>query len=78
MSSKAEKDSTSPSAPAGGREQPCGWLKDKFGLSWQVVPPILGEMPGDEDGAKSQRVLHAMLRMVKLDIKKLKDAYAGE
>lgn len=62
----------------GGREQQCGWIKDKFGLSWQIVPPILGEMLGDEDAAKSQRVLQAMLQMVKLDIKKLKDAYAGK
>jgi len=63
---------------AGGKEQQCGWLKDKFGLSWQIVPPILGEMLGDEDDAKSQRVIQAMLQMVKLDIKKLKDAYAGK
>ena len=60
---------------AGGTEQQCGWLKDQFGLSWQIVPPILGEMLGDEDGVKSQRVMQAMLQMVKLDIKKLKDAY---
>ena len=62
---------------AGGQEQQCGWLKDKFGLSWQIVPPILGEMLSDEDEAKSQRVMQAMLQMTKLDIKKLKDAYAG-
>ena len=63
---------------AGGTEQQCGWLKDKFGLSWQIVPPILGEMLSDDDEAKSQRVMQAMLKMVKLDIKKLKAAYAGK
>jgi predicted 3-demethylubiquinone-9 3-methyltransferase (glyoxalase superfamily) len=63
---------------AGGKEQPCGWLKDRFGLSWQIVPPILGELLGDPDAAKSQRVLQAMLQMVKLDIEKLKDAAAGK
>jgi predicted 3-demethylubiquinone-9 3-methyltransferase (glyoxalase superfamily) len=61
----------------GGQLQQCGWLKDKFGLSWQIVPPILGDLLGDPDPAKSQRVLQAMLQMVKLDIQKLKDAHAG-
>jgi predicted 3-demethylubiquinone-9 3-methyltransferase (glyoxalase superfamily) len=60
---------------AGGMKSRCGWLKDKFGVSWQVVPPILGEMLNDEDDAKSQRVTQAMLKMDKLDIKKLKAAY---
>ena len=63
---------------AGGTVQQCGWLKDKFGLSWQIVPPILGEMLSDDDDAKSQRVLQAMMQMVKLDIQKLKAAYAGK
>jgi predicted 3-demethylubiquinone-9 3-methyltransferase (glyoxalase superfamily) len=63
---------------AGGEEQRCGWLKDRFGLSWQIVPPILGEMLSDEDDARSKRVLQAMLQMVKLDIRKLKEAYAGD
>ena len=63
---------------AGGTVQRCGWLKDKFGVSWQIVPPILGEMLGDEDRAKADRVMQAMLKMVKLDIKKLKAAYAGK
>jgi predicted 3-demethylubiquinone-9 3-methyltransferase (glyoxalase superfamily) len=62
---------------AGGTEQQCGWLKDRFGLSWQIVPPILGAMLGDDDPAKSQRVMQAMMQMVKLDIRRLKDAYAG-
>lgn len=62
----------------GGQVQQCGWLKDKFGVSWQIVPPILGEMLGDENRAKADRVMQAMLKMVKLDIKKLKAAYAGK
>ena len=62
---------------AGGRPQQCGWLKDRFGVSWQIIPTILGELLNDEDEAKSQRVMQAMLRMVKLDIRKLKAAGAG-
>ena len=58
----------------GGKEVQCGWLKDKFGLSWQIVPTILPELLSDKDAAKSQRVMQAMLEMVKLDIKKLKQA----
>jgi len=58
----------------GGKEVQCGWLKDKYGLSWQIVPTVLGELLSDKDAAKSQRVMTAMLKMVKLDIKKLKDA----
>src|SRR5438552_12622258 len=59
---------------AGGKEVQCGWLKDKFGLSWQMVPTILGELMSDKDPAKSERVMEAMLKMVKLDINKLKAA----
>jgi predicted 3-demethylubiquinone-9 3-methyltransferase (glyoxalase superfamily) len=59
---------------AGGKEVQCGWLKDKYGLSWQIVPMVLGELLSDKDAAKSQRVMDAMLKMVKLDIKKLKQA----
>lgn len=62
---------------AGGEEQPCGWLKDKFGVSWQVVPPILGELLGDKDPEKAQRVLQAMLKMHKIDIKALRQASEG-
>jgi predicted 3-demethylubiquinone-9 3-methyltransferase (glyoxalase superfamily) len=62
---------------AGGKEVQCGWLTDKFGLSWQIVPTILGELMSDKDAAKSQRVMIAMLKMVKLDIKGLKQAYHG-
>jgi len=59
----------------GGKPSQCGWLKDKFGVSWQVVPAVLGELLGDKDAKKSKRVMEAMLQMVKLDIKKLKEAY---
>jgi len=60
---------------AGGEEGPCGWLKDKYGLSWQVNPTILGEMLSDPDPQKSKRVMEAMLRMKKIDIKVLQQAY---
>ena len=59
----------------GGEKSRCGWLKDKFGLSWQVVPTALGEMYSDKDPEKSKRVMEAMLKMDKLDIKTLKQAY---
>jgi predicted 3-demethylubiquinone-9 3-methyltransferase (glyoxalase superfamily) len=62
---------------AGGQKSRCGWLKDRFGVSWQVVPPILGEMLNDEDEEKSKRVMQAMLQMNKLDLKTLKAAYKG-
>jgi predicted 3-demethylubiquinone-9 3-methyltransferase (glyoxalase superfamily) len=59
----------------GGEKQPCGWLKDRFGVSWQIIPPDLGEMLQGKDPAKSQRVMQAMLKMKKIDIKTLKEAY---
>ena len=59
----------------GGREVQCGWLKDKFGLSWQIVPAILGKMMSNPDHKKSERVMQAVLKMVKLDIQVLKQAY---
>jgi predicted 3-demethylubiquinone-9 3-methyltransferase (glyoxalase superfamily) len=62
---------------AGGREIECGWLKDKFGLSWQIVPTILGKLMSDADPAKSQRVMSALLKMKKLDIATLQRAYDG-
>jgi predicted 3-demethylubiquinone-9 3-methyltransferase (glyoxalase superfamily) len=63
---------------AGGSKGQCGWLKDRFGVSWQIVPTILGELMGDEDEEKSQRVMQAMLQMHKLDIAGLKKAYEGK
>lgn len=62
----------------GGAKSRCGWLKDKYGLSWQVVPSILGELMRDEDPEKSKRVMQAMLQMDKLDIEGLKRAYRNE
>ena len=59
----------------GGAPQQCGWLTDRFGLSWQIVPAILPEMLQDKNPEKSRRVMEALLRMVKLDIKALKQAY---
>lgn len=62
----------------GGHEEQCGWLKDRFGVSWQIVPSILGEMMNDPDPVKVQRVTLAVLQMIKLDIEGLKRAYAGD
>ena len=62
----------------GGQEVQCGWLKDKFGLSWQVVPTILGELMQDKDPAKRERVMKAMLGMVKMDVEGLKRAAEGK
>jgi predicted 3-demethylubiquinone-9 3-methyltransferase (glyoxalase superfamily) len=59
----------------GGTESVCGWLKDKFGLSWQIVPANLAELLNDSDAARSQRVMDAVMKMVKLDIKTLEKAY---
>jgi predicted 3-demethylubiquinone-9 3-methyltransferase (glyoxalase superfamily) len=62
----------------GGEEGPCGWLKDKYGLSWQIVPTVLSEMLQDKDTEKSERVMKAMLQMKKLDIERLKKAYGEQ
>ena len=59
----------------GGKKERCGWLKDKYGLSWQVIPSVLGKLLGDKDAQKSARVMKAMLQMEKLDIKGLQLAY---
>ena len=59
----------------GGSAEQCGWLKDRFGLSWQIVPKVLGEMMSDPDRAKAKRAADAMLKMVKIDIQGLKRAY---
>jgi predicted 3-demethylubiquinone-9 3-methyltransferase (glyoxalase superfamily) len=60
---------------AGGRKDRCGWLQDKYGLSWQIIPSALGKMLGDKDLAKSKRVMQAMLQMDKIDIVALQRAY---
>src|SRR6266446_4712332 len=62
----------------GGEESQCGWLKDKYGLSWQIVPTVLTEMLKDKDPQKAKRVMEAMLQMKKLDIQTLKQAYEGQ
>lgn len=58
----------------GGHQDRCGWLQDKFGVAWQIVPPILGQLLGGKDPARSQRVMQAMLKMNKLNIQDLQDA----
>lgn len=62
----------------GGKPNRCGWLDDKFGLSWQIVPQALGECLNGKDKIGAQRAMDAMMQMVKLDVKKLKAAYRGE
>jgi predicted 3-demethylubiquinone-9 3-methyltransferase (glyoxalase superfamily) len=62
----------------GGQESGCGWLKDKFGVSWQVTPTVLIDMLHDKDAKKAERVMKAMLQMQKIDIKKLKAAYTAK
>jgi predicted 3-demethylubiquinone-9 3-methyltransferase (glyoxalase superfamily) len=61
----------------GGKKEPCGWLKDKWGLSWQIIPSALGKLMGDKDPAKSRRVMEAMLKMSKIEIRKLQEAFDG-
>jgi len=70
-----EVDSYWEKLSAGGAPIECGWLKDKFGLCWQIVPTVLFELLGDPDPVKSQRVMKAMMTMKKLDIRALKQAY---
>jgi len=62
----------------GGEEGPCGWLKDKFGVSWQITPTILPELLSDRDPEKSQRVMRTLLQMKKIEIETLKRAYEGQ
>jgi len=62
----------------GGEESMCGWLKDKYGLSWQIIPSALGELMGDPDPVKAQRVVQAMLKMQKIIIADLQRAYDGQ
>jgi predicted 3-demethylubiquinone-9 3-methyltransferase (glyoxalase superfamily) len=61
-----------------GEKGRCGWLKDRYGLSWQIIPSALGKMLQDKDPAKSKRVMQAMLQMSKIDIEKLQQAYDGK
>jgi len=72
---QAEVDELWEKLSAGGEKGQCGWLKDKFGISWQIVPNILGELLSAPDAGKVSRVTQAMLQMTKIDIEKLKQAY---
>ena len=72
---QAEVDEYWEKLSAGGEKGPCGWLKDRFGLSWQVIPSALGELLGAEDPRKAQNVMQAMLQMSKIDIAALRQAY---
>jgi predicted 3-demethylubiquinone-9 3-methyltransferase (glyoxalase superfamily) len=74
---QAEVDDLWNKLTAGGAESQCGWLKDKFGLSWQIIPSVLGRLLGDKDRVKANRVMQAMLQMKKIDIAKLQQAYDG-
>jgi predicted 3-demethylubiquinone-9 3-methyltransferase (glyoxalase superfamily) len=74
---QAEVDDLWNKLTAGGAESQCGWLKDKFGLSWQIIPSALGRLLGDKDRVKANRVMQAMLQMKKIDIAKLQQAYDG-
>ena len=62
----------------GGKKERCGWLKDRYGLSWQIIPSVLGKMLQDPDAERAQRVMQAMLQMDKIDIERLKQAREGE
>jgi predicted 3-demethylubiquinone-9 3-methyltransferase (glyoxalase superfamily) len=75
--SQAEIDYFWEKLSQGGGTGQCGWLKDKFGVSWQIIPPMLGAFLNDEDDEKANRVMQAMLKMEKIEIKKLREAYAG-
>ncbi len=74
---QAEVDHFWQKLSAGGQEVQCGWLKDRFGVSWQVVPTVLVEMLRDKDPERSKRVMAAMLKMIKIDIATLTKAYEG-
>ena len=76
--SQPEVDDLWQKLSAGGEEVQCGWLKDKYGLSWQIIPSVLIDLLHDPDSVKSQRVMQAMLNMKKIDIAALKKAYERE
>jgi predicted 3-demethylubiquinone-9 3-methyltransferase (glyoxalase superfamily) len=76
--SQAEVDELWNKLGAGGEPGPCGWLKDKYGLSWQIVPSILGTMLQDEDPVRARRVMESMLQMSKIDVAALQQAYDGD
>jgi predicted 3-demethylubiquinone-9 3-methyltransferase (glyoxalase superfamily) len=73
---QAEVDELWEKLSAGGEKSRCGWLKDKFGVSWQIIPTVLGQLLHDKDPVKSTNVMNAMLQIDKIDVKRLQDAYA--
>ncbi len=75
--SQAEVDEMWARLSDGGEEGKCGWLKDRFGLSWQIVPTVLPQLVGDPDPVRANRVMQAMLRMRKIDVGRLQQAAAG-
>jgi predicted 3-demethylubiquinone-9 3-methyltransferase (glyoxalase superfamily) len=74
---QAEVDRLWDALSDGGRVEQCGWLKDRYGVPWQITPTVLPQMLGDPDPAKAERVMKAMLEMVKIDIERLRRAYNG-
>ena len=72
---QAEIDTLWDKLSEGGEKEVCGWLKDKYGVSWQIVPTVLGKMMKDKNAKKTERVMKAIIQMTKLDIKGLKKAY---
>ena len=76
--SQEEVDKLYDTLAEGGEKQPCGWVKDKFGVSWQIVPTVLTQLMSDPDREKARRVTEAMLKMHKIDIAELQRAYAGD
>jgi predicted 3-demethylubiquinone-9 3-methyltransferase (glyoxalase superfamily) len=74
---QAEVDDYWSKLTAGGKEVQCGWLVDKFGVSWQIIPSVLMKLMSDKDAKKAGRVMQAMMKMVKIDIKGLQEAAAG-
>ena len=75
---QAEVDELWEKLSEGGEKSQCGWLKDKYGLSWQIVPTALGQLMNDKDPEKANRVMQAMLKMTKIDVEGLKKAHAGK
>jgi predicted 3-demethylubiquinone-9 3-methyltransferase (glyoxalase superfamily) len=75
---QAEVDELWEKLSEGGEKQPCGWLKDKFGVSWQIIPDILSQYLSDKDSEKANRVMQAMLKMGKIEIAELVKAYEGK
>ena len=72
---QAEVDELWEKLSEGGEQQPCGWVKDRFGVSWQIIPTALGRLLGDPNPEKSKRVMEAMLQMKKIEVSTLQEAY---